>query len=233
MNKLNKTVPVITVDGPSGTGKGTICLLLASHLHWHYLDSGAIYRGLALAAELNQVELSDTEALLHLARTLDLEFKVSNQNKVSVVLSGKDVTKSIRSEHCSKKASSISSIPEIRKALLQRQRDYAQWPGLVTDGRDMGTVVFPDAVLKLYLDADQDERARRRYLQLKEAGNNVSLAQVVDELVKRDERDTNRSHSPLKPAEKSVIINTTNINIDQLFDQILKIIKQHIGLTFS
>lgn len=230
MNNKSASIPVITVDGPSGTGKGTISLLLAKHLGWHYLDSGAIYRVLALAAKKQSIAYDDTERLLALASNLDLDFEINDSNSVKVLLNNKDVTREVRSESCGKNASLISSNPQIRAALLERQRDFAKSPGLITDGRDMGTVVFPRATLKLYLNATLEERAKRRYSQLQLLGNAVNLEQVVDELAKRDERDTNRAHSPLKPAADAIIIDTTNLNITQLFGFVLELTEEHLKI---
>jgi CMP/dCMP kinase len=194
----NNRVPVITLDGPSGTGKGTLCQLLAKHLKWNMLDSGAIYRVLAYAAREKQIELQDVEKLTDLARGLNIRFESSNDYVVHTILDNKNVSSAIRSEQCGQDASQIAALSQVRQALLERQRGFAQPPGLVTDGRDMGTVVFPEAILKVFLYANEEERANRRYLQLKEKGINVSLAQVVEELAKRDVRDTARTHAPLK-----------------------------------
>ncbi|KTD50773.1 (d)CMP kinase [Legionella quateirensis] len=226
---FDNNVPVITLDGPSGTGKGTICHLLAKHLHWNMLDSGAIYRVLAYAARKKGVNFNDTNHLIDLAVTLDLRFESSEQNETQVILDNEDVSQQIRSEQCGQDASQIAVIPEVRQALLERQRDFAQYPGLVTDGRDMGTVVFPNAVLKIFLYANEEERANRRYLQLKEKGINVSLAQVVEELVKRDTRDTARTHAPLKPAEDAVQIDTTGLSIVQVFNNVLKLLDEQLN----
>ncbi|WP_133129655.1 (d)CMP kinase [Legionella yabuuchiae] len=214
-------VPVITIDGPSGTGKGTISLKLAHYLNWNYLDSGALYRVLAFAAEKNDIAFDDVPALVKLALELDLHFEINGDFQTKTYLDDRDISKIIRSESCGQNASKLASIQEVREALLERQRDFAKPPGLVTDGRDMGTVVFPNADLKLYLYASAEERAFRRYKQLKEKENDVSLAQVVEELQKRDERDKNRSHSPLKPADDAVLIDTTRLNIAQVFDNVL------------
>lgn len=226
---FDKNVPVITLDGPSGTGKGTICHLLAKHLGWNMLDSGAIYRVLAYAARKNQVNFSEIDKLTYLALTLDLRFESSEQNETKVMVDNEDVSLLIRSEQCGQDASQIAAIPEIRKALLERQQNFAQAPGLVTDGRDMGTVVFPDAVLKIFLYANEEERANRRYLQLKATGINVSLAQVVEELVKRDTRDTARTHAPLKPAEDAVQIDTTGLSIVQVFNNVLILLDERLN----
>lgn len=224
----NNMVPVITLDGPSGTGKGTLCQLLAKHLKWNMLDSGAIYRVLAYEAREKQIELHDVEKLKDLARGLNLRFESSDTYVVHTILDNEDVSLAIRSEQCGQDASRIAALPEVRQALLERQRGFAQPPGLVTDGRDMGTVVFPGAILKIFLYASEEERANRRYLQLKEKGINVSLAQVVEELVKRDVRDTARMHSPLKPATDAVQIDTTRLSIVQAFNNVLNLIGERL-----
>mgnify|MGYP000647384851 CR=1 FL=1 len=217
-------VPVITLDGPSGTGKGTLCHLLANHLGWHVLDSGAIYRALAFAARKKGIASTELDQLLPLAYTLDLKFTSTSNNKSCVFIDNEDVSDLIRSEQCGQDASEIAQISEVRQALLERQRAFAAPPGLVTDGRDMGTVVFPKAFLKIYLDASVEERAKRRHLQLQVAGIHVSLAQVLDELVKRDTRDTQRAHAPLVPALDSKHIDTTGLTIDQVFQSVLGLV---------
>lgn len=225
----DKEIPVITLDGPSGTGKGTICHLLAKHLKWNMLDSGAIYRVLAYAARQKNIPVSDIKLLTELALSLNLRFESSKDNETQVILDEQVISPSIRTEQCGQDASQIAAIPEIRAALLQRQRDFAQWPGLVTDGRDMGTVVFPNAILKIFLYANEEERANRRYLQLKEKGINVSLAQVVEELAKRDTRDTDRTHAPLKPAADAELIDTTGLTIVQVFNNVLLLTDKHLN----
>lgn len=224
----NKSVPVITLDGPSGTGKGTLCQLLAKQLKWNMLDSGAIYRVLAYAARKNNLLSQDLAQLVVLARSLNLRFDFSDKLGSRTILDNVDISQEIRSEQCGQDASQIAAIPEIRAALLERQRNFAQPPGLVTDGRDMGTVVFPEAILKIFLYANPEERANRRYLQLKEKGINVSLAQVVEELAKRDVRDTARTHAPLKPASDAVQIDTTRLSIVQVFDNVLNLINERL-----
>lgn len=221
-------VPVITLDGPSGTGKGTLCHLLAKHLQWNMLDSGAIYRVLAHAARKKEVSFDNTDALVSLALSLNLRFSSSENNDTQVFLDEEEVSRAIRSEQCGQDASQIAAIPAIRTALLARQRAFAKEPGLVTDGRDMGTVVFPNAVLKIFLYASAEERAQRRYLQLKKKQINVSLAQVVEELAKRDARDTERAHAPLKPAKDAELVDTTNLSIVQVFHHVLELIDKHI-----
>ncbi len=224
----DRNVPVITLDGPSGTGKGTICHLLAKHLHWNMLDSGAIYRVLAYAVRKNRIEAHEIDQLTHLARTLDLRFESVGDNESKVILDNAAIEELIRTEQCGQDASKIAVIPEVRAALLERQRAFAKMPGLVTDGRDMGTVVFPKALLKIFLYANEEERANRRFLQLKEKQINVSLAQVVEELAKRDARDIARTHAPLKPAEDAVQIDTTGLSIVQVFNIVLKLVDERL-----
>lgn len=218
---INPKVPVITLDGPSGTGKGTITHLLAQHLQWNILDSGSIYRVLALSARQKGIKFNDIVALTRAATDLNLRFMIDAEENQSVLLDNRNVVHEIRTEQCGQDASTIAAIPEVRTALLERQRAFATSPGLVTDGRDMGTVVFPDAALKFYLYASPEERAQRRYLQLQKNGNNVSLAEVVDELAKRDARDTSRTHAPLKPAADAIMIDTTGLTVMQVFDKVL------------
>ena len=222
-HKIN--APVITLDGPSGTGKGTLCHMLAEQLGWHFLDSGAIYRVLAFAARKQGIDFSDVEPLAALAHALNLRFVVGGV----VLLDEEDISDAIRTEQCGQNASKIATIPEVRAALLARQRAFAMLPGLVTEGRDMGTVVFPDAILKIFLYASAEERARRRYLQLKDSGIDARLSQVVEELAKRDARDTAREHAPLKPAQDAVQIDTTGLTIVQVFNKVLQLVG-HIDL---
>ncbi|MDP3704649.1 MAG: (d)CMP kinase [Legionellaceae bacterium] len=222
-------VPVITLDGPSGTGKGTLCYRLAKHLGWHFLDSGAIYRVLAYAATKQALDYHEIAKLVTLAVSLRLRFDVDDDGHAIVFLDGEDVSQHIRSEQVGQDASKIAEIPDVREALLTRQRAFAELPGLVTDGRDMGTVVFPKAILKLYLYATAEERAMRRYLQLKSKGNDASLAQVIDELAKRDARDMARAHSPLTPASDAVQVDTTGLTIVQVLESILQLVRK-VGL---
>jgi cytidylate kinase len=222
-----KVVPVITIDGPSGTGKGTICHMLANHLNWHVLDSGAIYRVLAYAARQQHISFADHVRMVSLAYNLDVYFETDPQLQATVLLDGTNVTEALRHEQCGQDASKIAVVPEIRQALLERQRHFARRPGLVTDGRDMGTVVFPDAVLKIYLYACASTRAKRRYFQLKESKIDVSLANVIDELTTRDKRDTARLHAPLKSAMDAITIDTTGLTIVQVFNNVLTFVNQH------
>ncbi len=220
------TIPVITIDGPSGTGKGTIGQLLALELGWHYLDSGSLYRVLALAAEHHQVALDDETGLAHLASNMDIQFKINGHDLLPrVILDHLDVTEAIRSENCGNNASKVGVLPKVRQALLELQRAFRTVPGLVTDGRDMGSVVFPDAPIKLFLDASPQERAERRYNQLKKKGINVSLDALCTELVERDRRDRERVVAPLKPAPDAIIIDTTHMGIEEELQKIREIVR--------
>lgn len=215
-------IPVITIDGPSGSGKGTVSQILAQRLGWHFLDSGALYRVLALAACQATIQLDDEEELEVLALDLDVEFQTAQLGEpAKILLGGYDVTDDIRSELCSKTASKIAALPRVREALLARQRAFQLSPGLIADGRDMGTVIFPQARLKIFLFASAEERARRRHQQLQQKGINVSLAELLLELKERDVRDQMRSVAPLKPAPDAILIDTTALTIDEVVKQIL------------
>jgi CMP/dCMP kinase len=213
--------PVITVDGASGTGKGTVSQLLAQRLGWKFLDSGALYRVLALAAQKHRVALGNEEALEVLAEHLDVQF-IAQANKASeVILEGENVTETIRTEKMGNAASIVAALPAVRAALLSRQRAFREVPGLVADGRDMGTVVFPDAQLKIFLTASPEERARRRYNQLKQQGISVNLSDLIKELRERDRRDQERTVAPLKPAEDAIRIDTDYLSIEQVVERIV------------
>lgn len=214
-------IPVITVDGPSGSGKGTLSQLLARRLGYHLLDSGAVYRLLALAAQRRDLELRDGQALVKLARSLDIHFEPGTRGSQQVFLDNQEVSAEIRSESCGHAASVIASNAMVREALLQRQRAFRKFPGLVADGRDMGTVVFPEAEHKIFLIAGLEERARRRYKQLKEQGIDASLDALLKVLAKRDARDQNRLAAPLKPAEDAIVIDSTGLSIDEVLDKAL------------
>ena len=216
------SAPVITIDGPSGSGKGTVAGILAKRLGWNLLDSGALYRLLAFAAGNHGVAL-DNEALLEkLAAHLDVQFIGATDGKPArIILEGDDVTHAIRSETVAAGASKVAALPAVRDALLQRQRAFLEFPGLVADGRDMGTVVFPDAPLKVFLTASAEERARRRYLQLKAKGDDVSLSGLLDEIRARDERDTQRAIAPLKPAADAIQLDSTELSIEQVLERIM------------
>ncbi len=215
------TIPVITIDGPSGTGKGTISHRLARHLGWHYLDSGAIYRALACVAQTSGTDLNDIDALVTLSNQLSPSFKIDEQWTSHCFLGAQDISDYIRTESCGQAASKIAVIPEIRTALLDMQRRFATLPGLVTDGRDMGTVVFPNAELKLFLFASLEERANRRFMQLQNKSDNDNLTVVIDQLAERDSRDSKRAYSPLVPAENAIQIDTTHLSIETVFFKVL------------
>lgn len=218
-------VPVLTIDGPSGSGKGTIARSIAAYMKWHFLDSGAIYRVLALYALQQDCRYDDETHLKVLAKDLPVKFEDE-----LVILDGIDVSAAIRSEDCGTAASRIAVLPEVRKVLLDRQREFAKLPGLVADGRDMGTIVFPKAFLKIYLDASPEERAKRRFSQLKHAGYNVNLQDLVVDIKQRDERDKSRAVAPLKPADGAVIIDTTGKSINQVFDLVAAEMQQRLSV---
>ncbi|WP_300496818.1 (d)CMP kinase [uncultured Methylophaga sp.] len=216
-------IPVLTIDGPSGSGKGTLAQQMAEKLGWHYLDSGAIYRVLAQAALKHQIDLTDETALASIAAQLDVQF-VLKDGQLQVVLEDEDVSLLIRSEQAGNAASKVAAFPAVRSALLQRQRDFCQPPGLVTDGRDMGTVVFPDAPYKVFLTASAEVRAERRYKQLKEKGIDSNLSDLVAEISERDERDTQREVAPLRPADDAVILDSTQLGIEAVLEKVSALI---------
>lgn len=219
---MKAQAPVITIDGPSGSGKGTVAGLLAKRLGWCLLDSGALYRLLAFAARNHGVDLTNEEALKLLAAHLDVQFEAATDDHGQrIILEGEDVTLAIRNEQIGSGASQVASLPAVREALLQRQRAFQEFPGLIADGRDMGTVVFPAASLKVFLTASAEERARRRYLQLKAKGDDVSLSSLLDEIRVRDERDTQRAVAPLKPAQDAIQLDSTELSIEQVLERIL------------
>lgn len=217
---------VITIDGAGGTGKGVVSQLLAKRLGWKFLDSGALYRVLALAAQKHSVALDNEVALQVLAEHLDVQFIAQENNLPQILLEGEDVTEIIRTEKIGNMASVVAALPAVRAALLSRQRVFREAPGLVADGRDMGTVVFPDAELKIFLTASPEERAQRRYNQLKERGDNVNLGDLIEELRERDRRDRERVVAPLKPAEDAICINTDHMTIEEVVERILLEIQQ-------
>lgn len=221
-------VPVICVDGPSGSGKGTIAQRLAEGLGFHLLDSGALYRLAALAAARQQVDLDDEQALARVAGSMQPVFDPLEDGSVRVRLDGDNVTAEIRAEEVGMNASRLAAMPAVRAALLRRQHDFRQPPGLVADGRDMGTVVFPDAVLKLYLTASAEERARRRHKQLKDKGVGVSLRGLLRDIEARDAQDEQRQASPLKPADDAVVIDSTELTVAQVIDQALALARERL-----
>ncbi|MDH3688867.1 MAG: (d)CMP kinase [Gammaproteobacteria bacterium] len=217
---------VVTLDGPVGSGKGAVGQIVAQRLSWHYLDSGALYRVLAYVAMTNSVPPDDVNAMVELARTLKVEWRPRPGDVPEVLLSNTNVSELIRSEACGDIASQLAAAPPIRKSLLMLQRRAYRPPGLVADGRDMGTVVFPDAVLKIFLTASAEVRAERRYKQLKEKGFDVSLPPLLQGILERDERDSTRTVSPMAPAEDASVIDTSNMTIEDTVARILQELEQ-------
>ncbi|MEJ2591725.1 MAG: (d)CMP kinase [Candidatus Thiodiazotropha sp.] len=210
-------VRVITIDGPSGSGKGTISQRVAERLDWHFLDSGAIYRVLGLMAERAGIGDESVDKLVEIASKMPLSF-----DRDRVLLAGEEVSALIRTETAGNRASRVAAIPAVRAALLDWQRDYARPPGLVADGRDMGTVVFPQAKVKIFLTASPEERAERRYKQLKEKGLSVNLARLIEEIRERDERDSRREAAPLKASASAMTLDSTHLSIDQVYEQVME-----------
>lgn len=222
--------PVITVDGPSGVGKGVLCQWLAARLGWPLLDSGALYRLTALAALRRNLPLDDEPGMARIAAGLAVVFTPDTDGALRMILDGEDVSAAIRSETAGNAASRVAALPQVRAALLQRQRDFRQPPGLIADGRDMGTVVFPDAELKLFLTADAQERAQRRYKQLIEKGMNASLHSLVKEIAERDERDARRAVAPLKAAADAEVLDTTRLSIAEVCQWALALARQRLAV---
>jgi CMP/dCMP kinase len=217
-------VPVLTIDGPSGSGKGTISRHVAQRLGWHYLDSGALYRGVGLAASWADIDLSDASALVRCTFDTEIGFREIEAAEPRIIVNGLDATDELRTETAGAAASAIAAIPEVRAALKDRQRAFRRPPGLVADGRDMGTVIFPDAAYKVFLTASAEERAERRYKQLKEKGVSVTLDGLLREILARDARDASRAVAPLRPAEDAVRIDTTGQGIDQVVERVLALL---------
>jgi CMP/dCMP kinase len=219
-------IPVITVDGPSGAGKGTISHMLAEALGWHLLDSGALYRVTGQACLIEGVSWDDHPGVTEVARQLDVSFSAAANGEIMVSYKGTDVSRAIRTEEGGRGASTVAAIPAVRDALLQRQREFRQLPGLVADGRDMGTVVFPTAPLKFFLTASARERAERRYNQLIAKGESVSLPRLLEDIEERDARDSSREASPLVPAEDAIVIDSTATPIHDVFELVMQKVKE-------
>jgi len=219
-------IPVLTIDGPSGVGKGTVANIVASNLSWNLLDSGAIYRAFALAASKRNISIDNTEELLSLASHLDLRFESDLAiNKLSVYLDNVEVSSELRTEKTAELASNFAMIGPLRESLLIRQQKFKELPGLVADGRDMGTVVFKDAPFKVFLTANVEERAKRRLKQLQDKGIAGNISQTLDEVRKRDERDASRKHSPLKPSKDALIIDTSDLTINEVVTRVMALVK--------
>jgi len=223
---MSHPVPVLTIDGPSGAGKGTVSRIAAGRLGWHYLDSGALYRAVGVAASWADLDLADPSALVRCTFDTSVEFRDGAEG-LRVLVNGTDATSELRLETAGAVASAIAAIPEVREALKERQRAFRQAPGLVADGRDMGTVIFPDATAKVFLTASAEERARRRYKQLKEKGVSVTLDGLLREILARDARDAQRAVAPLRPADDAVLIDTTGLDIDQVVARVLATVPSH------
>ncbi len=219
-------IPVITVDGPSGAGKGTISHLLADTLGWHLLDSGALYRVTGHACVVEGVSWENEPAVTAVARNLDVSFSGGAQGEILVAYKGVDVSQAIRTEEGGRGASTVAAIPAVREALLERQREFLRPPGLIADGRDMGTVVFPAAPLKFFLTASPEERARRRYKQLIAKGENVSLPRLLEDIQERDARDSSRSVSPLVAAEDAIVLDSSTMPIAEVFDLVMSKVEE-------
>lgn len=218
------TLPVLTIDGPSGSGKGTISRAIAARMGWHYLDSGALYRAVGVAAGWGNLDLSDASALVRCAFDTQVRFAGGANEEPRVLVNDVDATTELRTETAGAAASAIAAIPEVREALKDRQRAFRRAPGLVADGRDMGTVIFPDAPYKVFLTASADERAERRYKQLRDKGVSVTLAGLLREILARDARDASRAVAPLRPAEDAVHIDTTGLDIETVVGRVLALL---------
>src|ERR1700761_3720739 len=222
----SSSVPVLTIDGPSGSGKGTVSRLVAERLGWHMLDSGALYRAVGYAAGAWGLDLSDADAITHCAQTIKIQFRAApDGGETQVIVNGHDATDELRTETAGAAASAIASIPSVREALVAMQLGFRKAPGLVADGRDMGTVIFPDAPFKVFLTASAAERAKRRYKQLKEKGLSVTLASLQRGIEARDTRDASRAVAPLKPAEDAVLVDSTGLSIGDVVAKVLAVVQ--------
>ena len=220
---MNPLAPVLTIDGPSGAGKGTISRIIARRMGWHYLDSGALYRAVGVAASWADIDTSDASALVRCTFDTHVQF-VEQGDAMRVMVNGTDATDELRLETTGALASAIAAIPEVRAALKERQRAFRELPGLVADGRDMGTVIFPDAPHKIFLTASAEERAERRHKQLKDKGVSVNFDDLLREIMARDARDAQRTVAPLKPADDAVLIDTTGIGIDDVVARVMDLL---------
>lgn len=220
---MNPLAPVLTIDGPSGAGKGTISRIIARRMGWHYLDSGALYRAVGVAASWADIDTSDASVLVRCTFDTHVQF-VEQGDAMRVMVNGTDATDELRLETTGALASAIAAIPEVRAALKERQRAFRELPGLVADGRDMGTVIFPDASYKVFLTASAEERAERRHKQLKDKGVSVNFDDLLREIMARDARDAQRTVAPLKPADDAVLIDTTGIGIDDVVARVMDLL---------
>ncbi len=231
MPNTHHLTPVITIDGPTGSGKGTVSRLLSERLGWHLLDSGAIYRVFALASLEEHIPVNNVAALAKLARHLKIEFISDEHGRYHTRLDERDVTEKIRQEAVGNQASRTSLYPEVREALMECQRSFRRFPGLVADGRDMGTVVFSDAEIKIFLSASAEERAKRRFMQLHSKGVDADLDTILAELQERDHRDQSRTVAPLKPAADAVLLDSTDLNIEQVVHRILELVRERLAIS--
>ena len=222
---IEDSTPILTIDGPSGSGKGTISRIVAQQLGWHYLDSGALYRAVAVAAGWADVDLADPSALVRCTFDTDIRFVDEPGHELKILVTGADATLELRTETAGAAASAIAAIPEVRSALVERQRRFAREPGLVTDGRDMGTVIFPNARYKVFLTASAKERAERRYKQLIDKGVSVTIDGLLREILARDARDSQRTVAPLRPAPDAAHVDTTGLSIQEVVEQVLSVVR--------